>query len=67
VHARKEIRQVIRYALDQGWTLDEVHHGHVFGWLECGHGCRIRIFSTPRNPSGAAKATRREISNCPHR
>lgn len=69
-HPNKEIEAVVSEAEVEGWTWRKVN-GHAWGQLLCAHhdrdGCRISIWSTPRNPENHAKQIRRVIDRCPHK
>jgi transcriptional regulator with XRE-family HTH domain len=54
---------VIRAAEKDGWTIAKAH-GHAFGWLLCGDGCRLVIYSTPRGAK--ARILHRAVRKCPH-
>ena len=69
-HQNKHIAEAVSYAESLGWRL-RMSDGHVWGLLWCPEasrdGCRLHVFSTPRNPEGHARWLRREIDRCPHR
>lgn len=73
-HPCKEIRESIKFATDNGWTLKKAD-GHAWGVLRCaqndvncrGHEfCQISIWSTPRNPETEAKKIARLVKKCIH-
>ena len=70
-HMHKEIERVIVMAERAGWTVRHSSKGHAWGVLLCGHrardGCRIVVYSTPRNPEGDARRLARTIGKCDHR
>jgi len=51
--------------MDAGWTV-EAGKGHTWGILRCSHGCKLAVWSTPRNPTTIAKRIREAIEECPH-
>lgn len=68
-HPNKHIRDAIRYAENLGWRVT-TSTGHIWGVLWCPEqsreGCRVRVFSTPRNAENHAKYIRRRVDSCPH-
>jgi hypothetical protein len=38
----------------------------TWGYVLCGSGCRVRIYSTPKNQGNHAKDIRRAVDRCPH-
>jgi hypothetical protein len=68
-HPKKEIAAAVKYAIDRGWTL-ELSGGHAWGILWCPFedrsGCRISVWSTPKNPQNHARKIRRDVDSCPH-
>lgn len=68
-HPHKEIEKVVAYAESQGWRLVPVK-GHAWGCLYCPRddrtGCRVSVWSTPRNPENHARQIRRQVDSCPH-
>lgn len=65
-HPNKDIRKALKSAKKLGWEL-LVSKGHPFGILICGQGCRMSIWSTPRNPENHAKRINKFVSSCPHK
>lgn len=69
-HPNKEIEAAVVYAEARGWSWFKVN-GHAWGKLYCGHhdreGCKIFIWSTPRNAQNHAKQIMREVDRCPHK
>jgi hypothetical protein len=69
-HPNKHIERAIRYAEALGWEVD-ISPGHAWGHLYCPFanraGCRLSIWSTPRNPENHARQLRRDVDRCPHR
>ena len=53
-----------------GWAWRKVN-GHAWGQLLCAHqdrdGCRISIWSTPRDPENHARQIRRVVNRCTHK
>ncbi|TVS17106.1 MAG: hypothetical protein EA424_13330 [Planctomycetaceae bacterium] len=70
-HPNKHIREAIRYAETNGWTVVKAGpRAHIWGVTYCPHsdrdGCRIRVMSTPGNPEAHARDIRRDVDRCPH-
>jgi hypothetical protein len=69
-HPNKEIEAVVAEAEARGWRV-MVGGSHEWGFRYCPEsgrdGCRIPVFSTPRNPEDHAKRLRRRIAGCLHR
>ena len=70
-HPNKHIREAIRYAQSQGWTVTKAGpRAHIWGTLLCPRhtreGCRVRVMSTPRNPESHARDIRRYVDRCSH-
>ncbi len=65
-HSKKQIQTALRYAEQNGWTVTPTKPGHRWGKAECGRGCVISIWSTPRNPDSHATQIRRADDKCPH-
>ncbi|MFH2007648.1 MAG: hypothetical protein ABI333_13765 [bacterium] len=68
-HPHKDIESAIKDAEGRGWRVEHSKRGHVWGTAYCQAGqggCIIRIASTPRNPTSAAKRLAREFEKCPH-
>jgi hypothetical protein len=73
-HPHKDIRDAIKYALENGWALHESKSSsHSWGILRCpnndpncrcGEFCSQSIWCTPKNPSNHAKQIKRIIDNC---
>lgn len=68
-HKDKDIQAAVEYAQLRGWRLF-VGGSHAWGFLNCPHeerdGCRISIWSTPRNPTNFARRIVRTVDACPH-
>jgi len=68
-HPNKHIREALKYATDQGWTLAS-GRGHAFGVLRCPagtrEGCQKSVWSTPRNPECHARDLIASINACSH-
>jgi hypothetical protein len=68
-HPNKEIEAAVGYAESKGWRV-VVGGSHAWGFLYCPHrardGCRLHVWSTPRDPFAHAKDLRRGIDNCRH-
>ncbi len=65
-HPKKHIEEAIRYAEQQGWSV-ELSRGHAWGKLRCPAGrCLVVVYSTPRSEEDHARVIRRKVDNCPH-
>lgn len=68
-HPNKTIEKAIAYAETVGWRV-EISNGHAWGRLYCPErsreGCKLSIWSTPRNLENHARHIRREVDMCPH-
>ena len=64
-HPDKGIRKAIKQAAAAGWSVD-YGKGHRWGTLLCGAGCRVAVWSTPRNPDVIAKRIGEAVRKCPH-
>lgn len=65
-HSKKDVEQVLRAAEAQGWTVTPTKAGHRWGKAECGSGCVLSVWSTPKNPQNHAKQMSRAVARCPH-
>lgn len=65
-HSKKEVEAALRRAEKAGWSVTPTTAGHRWGKAECGHGCSISIWSTPKNPGNFAKAIDRAVKRCNH-
>lgn len=65
-HSKKDIEKAIVRAERAGWTVTPTSAGHRWGKAECGNGCSISIWSTPKNTGNHAKAIDRAVKRCPH-
>jgi hypothetical protein len=64
-HPNKDIRKEIASAEDDGWTV-QPGKNHTWGKLLCGYGCKIAVWTSPRNPTAFAKRIREAVQKCPH-
>jgi hypothetical protein len=68
-HPNKEIESAIQHAEDRGWRV-LAGGSHAWGFLYCPEqtreGCRVPVYSTPRNPEGHARRILQRIDGCPH-
>jgi len=68
-HPNKHIEAEVVYAERKGWRCT-MSKGHVWGKLMCPlqtqEGCRVYVYSTPRNPETHAKQIRRKVDSCGH-
>lgn len=76
-HPDKDIRKAIEYALSNRWELKKLGtggHSHPWGELSCSGKpylsfdmwCRVKVNSTPRNPTNIAKMIRKKVDKCSH-
>jgi hypothetical protein len=65
-HPKKQIEPVLRLAEQRGWIITPTKAGHRWGKAQCGRGCTISIWSTPRSPDVHAQQILRAIDRCPH-
>ncbi len=65
-HQKPDVEKAIQYAEGLGWTRDVRHSGHLWGYVHCGSGCRVRLSGTPKNEGNEAKRIRRAADRCPH-
>lgn len=66
-HPKKEVEEALKGAEEQGWSVNPMKSGHRWGVTECGAGCRLSIWSTPKNAGNHGKDIRRAVERCPHR
>jgi hypothetical protein len=68
-HPDKHIESAVQYAESLGWRV-RMASGHAWGHLYCPlearEGCRLSVWSTPKNAENHARHLRRDIDNCPH-
>lgn len=68
-HPDKHIEKAIQYAEKLGWIV-KMSKGHAWGHLYCPNGtrdgCKVGIWSTPRNRENHARDIRRAIDLCEH-
>lgn len=70
-HPNKEIENSIRKAEQFGWRYQKAGgSAHAWGHLLCPlnerGGCRMSIWSTPRNADNHARQILKQIQKCPH-
>lgn len=65
-HSKKEVEQALKYAESKDWVVDQTPSGHKWGSAQCGSGCWMSVWSTPKNPGNHAKQIRRKVDKCPH-
>lgn len=68
-HPDKDIQSAIEYALSVNWRLKKkTGKGHAWGVLFCPQsdrtGCRISIWTTPRNAYNHADQIARKVAKC---
>ncbi len=68
-HRNKEIQAALEYAASNGWQVIQ-GGSHAWGKILCPHaardGCRMWVYSTPKNPYAHAQDIRRRVDRCPH-
>ena len=68
-HPNKHIESAVQYAESLNWRV-RMSPAHAWGHLLCPlqtrEGCRISVWSTPRNPENHARQIRRDIDACRH-
>ena len=68
-HPDKEIEEAVAYAEALGWTVKSVS-GHAWGRLYCAHhdrdGCKVSVWSTPKNAGNHSRDVVRAVNRCPH-
>lgn len=68
-HPDKDIERAVRYAESLNWRV-LMSHGHLWGQLFCPQstrdGCKVGVYSTPRNPQNHARHIQRDVDLCPH-
>lgn len=70
-HPNREIEAAIRYAESHGWRYKNTgNSAHAWGQLLCKletrDGCRMSVWSTPRNAYNHAAQIRKRVDQCPH-
>jgi hypothetical protein len=65
-HPKADVEKALQYADEHEWTVTRTVAGHRWGKAECGSGCTVSIWSTPKNAGNHAKAIRRAVDRCPH-
>ncbi len=65
-HPKKDVEKALQYGEKDGWIVEQTASGHKWGKVQCGHGCKVLVWSTPKNPGNHAKAIRKAVDNCPH-
>ena len=70
-HPNKEIEKAVVYAESYGWRFKKSgNSAHAWGKLLCvkddREGCKMSIWSTPKNPEAHAKQIERKVRQCPH-
>lgn len=68
-HPKKHVEEALRYAESRGWRVIQggSHRwGGIYCRLESREGCRMSVWSTPRNPQAHAADIRAYVNECPH-
>lgn len=63
-HKCKETESVLRRLEKVGWTV--VYPSGHWGRAECGDGCQVGVYGTPKDCTTQAKTVSREARRCPH-
>ncbi|NBR51897.1 MAG: hypothetical protein EBT91_00230 [Rhodobacteraceae bacterium] len=68
-HKNKHLEAAISHAESRGWRIEiATGHTHVWGRLYCPYadrsGCRVSVWSTPRNAENHAKDICRVVDRC---
>lgn len=72
-HPNKAIEAALRYAEENGWTIEKSGRGHCWGQMLCpknstacrnGIHCRQSIWSTPRVPENHARDLVKVVDKC---
>jgi hypothetical protein len=58
-HQRKQVEAALRFAEQEGCSVEVLHAGHTWGQLVAPNGQRLRVWSTPKNADVAARMIRR--------
>lgn len=68
-HPNKHIEAVVRLAEWRGWRV-EMATGHAWGRLYCPSrtrgGCKVSVYSTPKNPETHARQIKKAVARCDH-
>lgn len=64
-HPDKDVRKAVKEAQDAGWQVEKGKN-HRWGTLRCGQGCKLAVWSSPKNPMTMAKRIREAVEKCPH-
>jgi hypothetical protein len=68
-HPDKEIEDAVASAEADGWRVVPVK-GHAWAKLYCARadrdGCKVSVWSTPRNAGDHARDITRAVKRCPH-
>jgi hypothetical protein len=66
-HPNKHLEAAVSYGESKGWRVD-LRKGHCWGRMFCPHadrsGCKISVWSTPRNPENHASTIIKIIDKC---
>jgi hypothetical protein len=66
-HPKKEVEAAVQYAEEKGWRV-EMTRGHAWAELLCPlatrEGCRVFVWSTPKNSGNHARTVKRLIDKC---
>lgn len=70
-HPKKEVQEAIEYAVSENWRIIETgNSSHAFcrlyGPEKSRDGCKVSVWSTPRNEKGHARQIKRQIDRCRH-
>jgi hypothetical protein len=60
-HQRKQVEAALRFAEEQGCSIEVRHSGHTWGHVVAANGQRLRVWSTPKDADVAANMIRRFV------
>lgn len=67
-HPNGEVENAVQYAEALGWQVKRSAKGHAWGYLLCPkatrEGCRIGVWSTPKNTGNHARQIRNKVDKC---
>lgn len=71
-HPKSEVEKAVQYAEGVGWKVSKANGsshawGRIFCPLSTREGCKLSIWSTPKNAGNHARHIRNYIDSCPHR
>ena len=60
-HQRKQVEAALRFAEEQGFSVEVHHAGHTWGHVIAPNGQHLRVWSTPKDADVAARMIRRFV------